>query len=280
MVPLGAGVRRGGARQQLAVRRADDRARHRRARSASSRLLAVQKTAAARHGVHDWSVIGVGVFLVVAAVLQQRRPRGAVHRRGRRRAPAPRTSPASRSSRRTSPTSCAAARSPRSTRRAALPAALADDLAAVRRSLRLAHRGRARPRPHRDDRAACSYAVPACGWRCGAAGSSRWRRACSPGYLVRRRPPGAASSAAGTDDPRAARRGAAVTGRFIVLEGGDGSGKSTQVARLAERLRGARPRRWSRRSSPARPPLGRAHPGARARRPATSRRRPRSPRRC
>src|SRR5262249_48165565 len=38
-------------------------------------------------------------------------------------------------------------------------------------------------------------------------------------------------------DPARSRRGAVTRGRFVVFEGGDGSGKSTQAARLAAWLR-------------------------------------------
>ena len=91
------------------------------------------------------------------------------------------------------------------------------------------------------------YAAPRAAARCGPS------RACPaiPRTGIRRR----TSSRSPVEDPTprptrhrsrcptsrgraTGRRGRRVTGRFVVLEGGDGSGKSTQMPRLADWLRG------------------------------------------
>ena len=115
-----------------------------------------------------------------------------------------------------------------------------------------------------------------------AAGDARPRGRAAPS--VERPPVAAPEAAAGgrraADASRPAARGGGerMTGRFIVLEGGDGSGKSTQVPRLAARLRDARSSTWSRRVEPGGTPLGQQLRAAGARR--RRRGRSRAPRRC
>ena len=147
----------------------------------------------------------------------------------------------------------------------AVPAALADHLAAVGRLLGLGHRRRCSTDQSVVDRAVHATRSPACGSRSGAAGSSRsspgsWRGGRSAGgaagggecrgaadargavepirplgWSSRRRSP--SRSTPTTTRTRRASGARRDRGRFVVLEGGDGSGKSTQVARLARWLR-------------------------------------------